>query len=105
MVTDRDLAVRGAARGLDARASQVREVMTKGPITCLPGEPVEAAVALMRRHGIRRLVVVDRALEPVGLLSIDDLALCPETRELAAELLTRVVALRSVELDGLLRPT
>jgi CBS domain-containing protein len=105
MVTDRDLAVRATARGLDARAAQVREVMTAGAITCLPGESVEEAVALMRRHGVRRLVVVDRSLEPVGLLSIDDLALRPETRGLAGELLTHVIALRSVELDGLLGPT
>jgi CBS domain-containing protein len=103
VVTDRDLAVRAVAWGLDVNHIHVRQVMSHGPVTCLPGESVEAAVDLMRHHQIRRLVVVDDSLLPIGLLSVDDIALFPETAPLAIQVLTRVPATRSVELDGLLR--
>jgi CBS domain-containing protein len=100
MVTDRDLAVRAVACGLDVHKTHVRQVMSHDPVTCLPAEPVEAAVALMRRHQIRRLVVVDDSLHPIGVLSVDDIALFPDAAPLALQVLTRVPATRSVELDG-----
>lgn len=104
IVTDRDLAVRVLARDLDGRELCVREVMSKNPVTCLPGERVKQAAELMRRHEVRRLVVVDEALEPIGLLSVDDLALYPETGALALEVLAHVPEERGVELDGALPP-
>jgi CBS domain-containing protein len=101
MVTDRDLALRGLCHGLDCRA-HVREVMTRDPVTCLPGESVEEAAELMRSKAIRRLVVVDESLEPIGVLSVDDLALFPETCRLAARVLAHLPEGRGMELDGTL---
>lgn len=99
MVTDRDLVVRGLARNLDG-ATHVREVMTHNPVTCLGRESADAAAALMRRHEIRRLVVIDESLLPVGVLSVDDLALYPETGALAIQVLSRLPEARGLELDG-----
>lgn len=87
MVTDRDLAVRGLASGQGGRAARVREVMTHHPITCLPDESAEQAATLMREHGIRRLIVIDRTLAPIGLVSVGDFALYPETQRLVAGVL------------------
>jgi len=102
VVTDRDLAVRAVARGLDPRSARVREVMTADPVTCHPGESVEVAAGLMQHHGIRRLVVIDQSLLPVGILSVDDLALYPETGLLALQVLSQTATSRTTELDGVL---
>ncbi len=74
IVTDRDLVVRVLARGAVASAP-VRTAMTAEVKICLADEDVTTAAATMARAGVRRLLVVDRDLQPVGLLSIDDLAL------------------------------
>jgi CBS domain-containing protein len=100
MVTDRDLVVHAIARRRDGERTRVREVMSRGAITCLPAEDVDEAAARMRQHEIRRLIVVDESELPVGLLSVDDFALYPETAVLALQVLSRVTQMRSVELDG-----
>lgn len=74
IVTDRDLVVRVLAKGGSATMT-VRVAMTSGITTCLADDDVENAARTMARAGVRRLVVLDRELEPVGLLSLDDLAL------------------------------
>ena len=84
MLTDRDLVVRVLARGLDG-ATPVRAAMTRGIVICFADEDVGAAAATMARERVRRLVVVDRELQPVGMLSVDDLALHGCAAELVAE--------------------
>ncbi len=75
MLTDRDLAVRVIARGLDAEKTRVRVVMTHGVVTCYPDETARDAARRMCETGVRRLVVVDREETPIGLLSVTDLAM------------------------------
>ncbi|HEX6837498.1 MAG TPA: CBS domain-containing protein [Polyangia bacterium] len=74
MVTDRDLVVRVLARGLDG-ATPVHVAMTHGIVVCFADEDVSVAASTMARERVRRLIVVDRELSPVGVLSVDDLAL------------------------------
>jgi CBS domain-containing protein len=99
VVTDRDLAVRGLARNRDARSTPVRVVMTPEVISCLPDEDLSGAVALMARHGVRRLVVIDHDGQLAGVLSIDDLALAGVESALLRAVLTRVPQRRSMETD------
>ncbi len=73
-VTDRDLVVRAIARGLDP-SSPVRGAMSHGVVTCFAEEDLQLAAGTMAREGVRRLVVVDRDLQPIGVLSVDDLAM------------------------------
>ena len=84
MVTDRDLVVRVLARGLDG-ATPVRAVMTHGIVVCFADEDIGAAASTMARERVRRLIVVDRELQPIGMLSVDDLALHGCNPELVAE--------------------
>lgn len=101
VVTDRDLAARALTAGGDARNLCVRDVMTRSLVVCHPEDAVEAAVARMVDHAVRRVVVVDRDTGAVaGVLSVDDLALVPERPEWALAVLRRT-AERRVELDGL----
>jgi CBS domain-containing protein len=75
IVTDRDLVVRSAAEGADPTRALVRSAMTPQLVACSDADDVEAAAATMRRHAVRRVLVLDAAGRLAGLLSVDDLAL------------------------------
>lgn len=73
IVTDRDLAIRCVAAGLDPEQNRVGVVMTR-PVHCIHEEtPVEEALQKMARAGTRRLVVLGEGDRLVGVLSLDDL--------------------------------
>jgi CBS domain-containing protein len=74
MVTDRDLAIRAVAEGRDPDATPIREVMSPGVVTAFEDDDVKDAAALMQREQIRRLPVLDRAKQLVGIVSLGDLA-------------------------------
>ena len=74
VVTDRDIVVRAVAQGLDTASAQVGEVASTGPVTVDPNEDLGEALALMARHRIRRLPVVEQGAV-VGVLSQADIAL------------------------------
>lgn len=74
VVTDRDLAVRGLAAGLDPDRTTVAAVMSAGVVTCFAGHDAAVAAGIMEDGRVRRLVVLDPGGEPVGVLSFGDLA-------------------------------
>ena len=74
MVTDRDLVVRGIARHLDPETTQVQRCMTEGVQWCFDDEDVEAAARKMAEHQLRRLIVVDREKNLVGMVALADVA-------------------------------
>lgn len=71
IVTDRDIVVRGVARG---GVSSVRDVMTEGVAFCGQDDALEDAVQKMMENQFRRLVVVDAQDRPVGVLSVGDVS-------------------------------
>jgi CBS domain-containing protein len=75
IVSDRDIAIRGVAKGMDSDRTAVREIMTKDVFTCQAGVDVEEACNVMEEKQVRRLVVVDGGNAPVGVVSLGDIAL------------------------------
>jgi CBS domain-containing protein len=73
IVTDRDLVTRVMARGRAPAETQLREVMTASPKTASEQEPIEKALATMRRGNFRRLPIVDSDNRLVGLVTLDDI--------------------------------
>lgn len=73
MVTDRDILVRVMAPGLDAAEVPVGSVMSAPLVTIGQQETIEAGIAAMNRHGIRRLPIVDNTGCLVSLLTLDDI--------------------------------
>jgi CBS domain-containing protein len=73
MVTDRDIAVRGVAKGHDP-STKVREVMSAEVKYCFDDEDVLHVAKNMADIQVRRLPVVNRAKRLVGIVSIGDLA-------------------------------
>ncbi len=73
ILTDRDLATRVVAKGLDSKLTVVRDVMTASPESVEEDTPIEVAISLMRESQCRRLPVVDEQGKLVGLISLDDI--------------------------------
>jgi CBS domain-containing protein len=74
LLTDRDIAVRLVAAGLDASTTQVREIMTPDVTYCFDDQTLEEAAALMEAQQIRRLPILSRDKYLIGMLSLGDLA-------------------------------
>jgi CBS domain-containing protein len=74
IVTDRDLTVRCLARG-GRPEDRVEEHMSKGTLFHVaPDADVERVMRMMRRHQVRRLMVLDEG-KLVGIIAQADLAL------------------------------
>jgi CBS domain-containing protein len=73
LLTARDLTVRATAQGCDPRTSQVREVMMFPAICASEGQNVSEAADLMQRWQLRRLPVLNRRKQLVGIVSLSDL--------------------------------
>src|SRR5581483_3031614 len=75
MVTDRDIAIRGVANGLDPVDGRVHDVMSGGAQWCYEDQDVSEAAAVMDDRQVRRLLVMSRDERLVGILSIGDIAI------------------------------
>jgi CBS domain-containing protein len=73
IVTDRDLAVRGLARGRGPE-TLIRELMTDDPVACVPEDKVEDLRQVMVEELVRRVPVVDQDGVLVGIVAQADLA-------------------------------
>jgi len=72
MVSERDYARRVILEGRSSRQTRVSEIMSS-PLISIPGKAtVDAGLALMTKHRIRHLPVIDDD-ELIGLVSIGDL--------------------------------
>jgi CBS domain-containing protein len=81
VITDRDIAIRLVAEGRDVVDTKVGDIMTPGVSYCFDDQTVEEAVMLMEAEQIRRLPILNREKNLVGMLSLGDLALRTEGTE------------------------
>lgn len=89
MVTDRDLALRVFAEGVDENAA-IADYASR-PLVC--GEPtmeLDEAAALMVQHRVRRLPVVDDG-RLAGIVSLDDIAVRTGNLEVAQKMTAEVI--------------
>jgi len=90
-ITDRDITVRGIARDLNPTNTSVKEAMTPGCEFCFEDDSIEDAAQHMRDKGLRRVVVVSKGnRKPSGVVSLGDLAVHPDSRRVAGEVLSQV---------------
>lgn len=74
IVTDRDLALRIVAAGLDAESTKVEAVMSYQIVTCRAGDDLQVALDAMAEHQLRRIPVVDNDHKIVGIIAQADVA-------------------------------
>ena len=72
ILTERDLMTRVLAKGLDADATPVTQVMTRNPRCVGPGTKVADAVLIMIERGFRHLPVVGEGGRVLGVFSARD---------------------------------
>ena len=90
VITDRDITVRAAARGLDPKRTQVRYVMTEAAICSSDTQEIAQGAKQMMNHQIRRLPILDGDQRLVGIVSLSDLVRALDDKCLAGEVLLRI---------------
>ena len=73
MITDRDIAVRGVAKGYGPD-TPVREIMTGDVICARADDDIEEAASRMSEAQVRRLPVLDEQERLCGIVSLGDLS-------------------------------
>jgi len=73
IVTDRDVVVEVMATGLDPNAITVGDIMGPDLVTARESEGVLETMQIMRYKGVRRLPIVDKDGQLIGIVSFDDL--------------------------------
>jgi CBS domain-containing protein len=74
ILTDRDICIAAAASGRPLDQLPVAVAGTVTALTCVAEDTVETAQGIMQVSSVRRLVVLDGDDRPMGVISIDDLA-------------------------------
>ena len=75
MITDRDIAIRAVAKGLDCD-TPVREVMSNTIRYCFDDESVQDVSQNMAENEMRRMPVLNREKRLVGVVSLGNIASC-----------------------------
>jgi CBS domain-containing protein len=81
--TERDAVFRVMAKGLDAQATKLAEVMTNEPQTVDPDKSFGYALLMMHENGFRHVPVIENG-KPIGIVSARN-ALDPEMEEFVSE--------------------
>jgi CBS domain-containing protein len=74
MVTDRDITIRITSEGRDVNITPVSEAMTPELAFVFEDDDVRRAAQVMKERQIRRLPVLDRSKNLVGIVSLGDLS-------------------------------
>ena len=89
IVTDRDLTLRILAEGRDAEA-RIGDCATTPLVSGEPDMGLEEAAALMVRHRVRRLPILDGG-NLAGIVTIDDIAVRTGNLEVAQRMTAEVI--------------
>lgn len=90
IITDRDLALQIVAEGRDPNSTSIETIMTREPYTCREDEDIETALERMEKNQVRRIPVVDRDGQLVGIISQADIATRMQSQEKTAEVVAEI---------------
>jgi len=81
IITDRDIVIRAIAKGGSIDTLTAKDVMTKNLESCSGNDSLAQAADKMKTKKIRRLLVIDDKNNPVGILSLGDIAATASNEE------------------------
>ena len=90
MITDRDIAIRAVAEEKNLSGTSVKEIMTSDVCCCFEDDDIQEAARLMEENSIHRLLVVNSSDQPIGFVSLSDIAVKSHDEHLAYEVLERI---------------
>lgn len=73
VLTDRDIALKVVGAHKDPYQTTVREIMTPHPVRISVDQSLHELTALMHRHHVRRVPIVDGENKVQGIVTLDDL--------------------------------
>jgi CBS domain-containing protein len=79
MITDRDIAVKGVARGMGPD-TKIREIMTPDVKYCFADQDLKDVTQNMSDLQVRRLPVLDHDKRLVGIISLGDIAVMKNSK-------------------------
>jgi CBS domain-containing protein len=90
IVTDRDLALKVVAAGLDPRQTRVEEVMARNLVMCGLQDDLQRAMDAMSQRQLRRIPVVDDQGRLAGIIAQADLATRLEQPEATGKVVEQI---------------
>lgn len=75
MITDRDVCMAALMQGRELDKLLVNAAMARHVISATPDATIGDIERLMAKHQIRRIPIVDASGKPIGIISMNDLAL------------------------------
>jgi CBS domain-containing protein len=90
VLTDRDITIRATANGWDPKNTKVADVMSGDIAYCLEDQAIDEAVVLMEARQLRRLPILNREKNLVGIVSLGDIAIHVGDRDLTGESLEEI---------------
>jgi len=89
-ITDRDITVRATAQGLVADKTPVRAAMTPVVVCGFEDQDIKEGTRLMMDNRVRRLPIMNRSKQLVGVVSLADVATGVDDEVLTAHTLQRI---------------
>ena len=89
-VTDRDIVLRVVADAKDVEYTKTRDAMTNEVIWCYEDQSIDEVADVMAKEEIRRILILNHAKRPVGVLSIGDLAQAGGQQRTAGETIKEI---------------
>jgi CBS domain-containing protein len=74
MLTDRDIVVRSVSKGDDPRNTSAGDVMSTEIVSCYDDDELQSVAEMMESKKVRRIPVLNRDEELVGMISLGDMA-------------------------------
>jgi CBS domain-containing protein len=95
VITDRDICVATATRGMAPGDMKASDMVRGHAITCRPDDQLQTALTLMKQHRVRRLPVTTKEGILHGVVSLNDIALAAGGKETAtaADILAAIKAI------------
>jgi CBS domain-containing protein len=93
IITDRDIVIEVIAQKIDPESLTVRDVMSNDPVSVSEQHSLLDTLEVMKKRGVRRLLIVDQSGSLQGMLTADDAV------ELIAEQMNDLTRLIHKELD------
>ena len=90
MITDRDITIRAVAEEKSLSNTSVKEIMTSDVCCCFEDDDIHEAARMMEENSIHRLLVVNGSNQPIGFVSLSDIAVKSHDEHLAYEVLERI---------------
>lgn len=93
VITDRDIAMRGIAEGMDPIACTVKDVLTEKVLYCFQNDSLESAAKSMEAQQVYRLIVLNNKTDKrlCGIITLGDIVRHSQT-DLVAKTVGNIAA-------------